>query len=127
MIKLYGRKGCHSSIKAITWLKKHNLKINKISISKISRDDLITVLSFTEKGIDGVVKHTSKSGSEIKDKLNKLQEMNFNAAIEYIQLNPDLLHTPIVLEGDRCLVGYNGEEIRQFLPVSYRSRKYYSK
>jgi regulatory protein spx len=40
----------------------------------------------------------------------------------YSQENPELLKTPLILEGNKLLVGYNKEQIRIFLPKIYRRK-----
>ncbi|MFQ6324169.1 ArsC/Spx/MgsR family protein [Lactococcus garvieae] len=48
--------------------------------------------------------------------------MILNEAINYIKVNPDFLRSPIIIEKDKVLIGYNPEQIRMFLPKEYRRK-----
>lgn len=126
MILLYYRKRCTSSLKAIKWFKKYKLDIHIKTIGQISREEIITALGSTDKGISELVKHPNHGSKEDACKIRLMKTMLLSEAIDYIKVNPDLLRSPIIIEKDKVLIGYNPDQIRMFLPKEYR-RKFLGK
>lgn len=122
MIRLYYRGNCGSSRRAIEWFEKYSLQVEKIKIDQITKKDLINLLSFTDEGMQGVVKRAEKSNSITRKSLNKLINMTFNEAIEFLLYHTNLLQTHIILEGKNILTGYNEDDIRKLSPREYRRR-----
>ena len=120
MISLYYRPRCSSSIKAIDWFKKYKIDICLKSPNLISREELITVLSSTDKGIFDVIRQVGRASDEDKDKIHSMNKMTLNQAIEFIKINPELLKSPIIIKKNKVLIGYNADQIRMFLPKAYR-------
>lgn len=120
MIKAYYRGSCNSSKQAFLWFKKHGIEIEKIRMSKISKEVLIKTLSLNDKGIDGIVKRKSKISKDNKEQLSKIESMTINEALDYLIINSQLLQTPIITGKNKALVGFNIDDIRQFLPKEYR-------
>lgn len=122
MTKLYHRISCSSSQKIFLWFKKYNVSVETYTIRSITKVDLINVLSLTNEGIVEIIKQRNQSNEEVKEKLKRLEEMNFNDAIDYLLQNTDLLRTPITLDKNKYMIGYHVEEIRKFMPKEYRKR-----
>lgn len=120
MIHLYRTPQCSSSPKAIQWFKRYRLDVCVQSIGKISREELITVLASTDKGIPDLLKHTSCLKDDGTTRFQLLNTMTLNQAINYIKINPALLKSPIIIDKNKVLIGYNPEQIRMFLPKDYR-------
>lgn len=91
-------------------------------MGQISREDIITVLASTDKGISDLVKHPSHGSEEDSSKIRLMQSMSLNEAIDYLKVNPNLLRSPIIIEKEKVLIGYNPEQIRIFLPKVYRRK-----
>lgn len=123
MITLYYRGSCNSSQRALAWFESNKIKVNIKKMSSITEKDLITLLSLTNKGIEEIVKGSSKCSPETNLKISKLYEMTLNEGICYIRKNYDILQSPIILEKNKFLIGYNVDEIRKFIPRSYRVNK----
>lgn len=120
MIILYFKIKCSSSRKAHKWFNKFGIPINSIPINKISKKDIIHILAITDKGIDGIIKRPVGNNSKISTDISRLENLNFNDAINYLKTHPELLKTPIIIENNKILIGYNINEIRKFLPRTYR-------
>jgi regulatory protein spx len=123
MLKIYSRRKCSSSQLSLLWLRRYKISFQAHGLEEICREDLIQILSFTEKGMDSIVKHHNRLGASLDKKFLKLQHLSFNAGVDYLVKNHELLRTPLLLDGNKCLIGYNGEEMRQFLPRAYRRKK----
>ena len=55
--------------------------------------------------------------SKVYKELNvNLDELPLTELLELFQQNPGLLKTPIIMDERRLQVGYNEDEIRQFIP-----------
>ena len=120
MLKVYYRSGCGSSRKFLCWAAQHNVSVAPRGVVSITREDMIHLLSLTTQGIKEVVKGRSSHNKEIMDKLQFLDSLSFNEGVDYLLRNTYLLKTPIVLDRQKLMIGYDREEIRQFLPRVYR-------
>lgn len=85
-------------------------------------EELITVLTSTDNGLDDLLRYPSKVKEEDLSKLLLIQKMPLNQAIDYIKVNPNLLKSPIMIEKNKVLIGYDPEQIRMFLPQKYRRK-----
>lgn len=120
MVKLYFRGGCYSSTKAMNWLKEYDIQVKMLHMNQISQKDLLQLLLQSENGFDDFLKNKMQMSSEMREKIDIFEQLSFNTAIAYILLNPDLLRTPIILAKNKYFVGYNRDELRQFISKEYR-------
>ena len=100
MITLYMSTSSASSRKARAWLNKYHL------------------LSLTENGTEDILSTRSQSFKQLKNKLN--EDLSLSKMVDLITQNPGLLKRPIIADDHRMQVGYNEEDIRQFLPRDIR-------
>ncbi|WP_213497108.1 hypothetical protein [Lactococcus formosensis] len=100
MIHLYYRQRCTSTPRAIEWFKSYGIKVCIRSSDQISREELITALSSTEKGFTDLLKYPNHLNDEEMSKMRLLKTLTLNQALEFIKVNPD--------------------QIRMFLPPEYR-------
>ncbi|MFQ6324131.1 ArsC/Spx/MgsR family protein [Lactococcus garvieae] len=122
MIHLYYRQRCTSSSKAIQWFKSYGIIICIRSSGQISREELIIALSSTDKGFTDLLKHPNHLNDEEMSKIRLLKTMTLNQGIDFIKVNPQLLRSPIIIERNKVLIGYNPDQIRMFLPKVYRRK-----
>ncbi|MFK4901010.1 ArsC/Spx/MgsR family protein [Lactococcus petauri] len=120
MIKVYIRIGCTSCYNTIDWFEKYKIKIKIIDINDITKRDLITALSYTTNGTRDLVKQRNRVTNKSRNKLKLLNEMNFNEGLCYLKSNTDILRSPIVLDKEKIVVGYNRDELRMFLSPEYK-------
>ena len=52
-----------------------------------------------------------------------MEDLSISTLIQLIEENPSLLRRPIILDGKRMQIGFNEDEIRAFLPRSYRKEE----
>lgn len=124
MIRIYYKKGCNSTKRALSWFEKYQIKVDMHNINKISKEDIIEILILNDKGIDGIVKNSSRISPKNRIRLNKIRKMNFNECIDYLTMNPKLLQTPIIIGKKKYLIGFDINKIRQFLPKKYRRKEF---
>lgn len=122
LIKIYYRTSCGSSQQAISWFKKHKLNIQQQQISQITRDDFFKILQLSDEGFTDIIKHPGKSDSVVDETMDYIESLSFNEAIGFLVTHTTILKTPIILDGENYLIGYNAEEIRKFIPKEYRQQ-----
>lgn len=122
MITLFLSPSCTSCRKARAWLLNHEVPFveHNIMTSPLSAQELQHILSLTENGTDDIISTRSK----IFQKLNlDVESLSISELIKLIEENPSLLRRPIILDAKRMQIGFNEDEIRAFLPRSYRQQE----
>ena len=122
MITLFLSPSCTSCRKARAWLLNHEVPFveHNIMTSPLSAQELQHILSPTENGTDDIISTRSK----IFQKLNlDVESLSISELIKLIEENPSLLRRPIILDAKRMQIGFNEDEIRAFLPRSYRQQE----
>lgn len=122
MVKVFYRSSCISSRQACLWLKEYNIPSENLKITGILKEDIIQLLTFSEHGFEDLLRRQSSINI---NKISHLQTMNFTEGVDYLLNNIDLLKTPIILAENKYMIGFNEDNIRQFLPKGYRNRVYY--
>lgn len=123
MIRLYTQSSCHSSRVARQWLEAHGIEFKEknFSVDSPTVQDLKRILSLTEHGVDDIISARSKDYPEIAP---KLPEMPLNEALKLLCDHPKLLRRPIIISDSKIQVGFNEDDIRQFIPRPVRRLKF---
>ncbi|MGM0215802.1 transcriptional regulator Spx [Enterococcus sp. AZ109] len=119
MIKLYTSPSCTSCRKAKAWLKESGLSFEERNIfsEPLTKNEIKEIISLTETGTEEIISTRSK----VYEKIDvDLDELSFNELVALIEENPGLLRRPIILDDKRLQVGYNEEDIHQFIPRKLR-------
>ncbi|MGO2698081.1 MAG: transcriptional regulator Spx [Enterococcus faecalis] len=119
MIKLYTSPSCTSCRKAKSWLIEQELPFEERNIfsSPLNKEEIKEILCLTETGTEEIISTRSK----VYEKLNvDFDELSFNELIELIEKHPTLLRRPIILDERHLQVGYNQDDIHQFIPREVR-------
>ncbi|XHV74603.1 Spx/MgsR family RNA polymerase-binding regulatory protein [Streptococcus dysgalactiae subsp. equisimilis] len=122
MVTLLLSPSCTSCRKARAWLVKHEVDFQEHNIitSPLSRDELMSILSFKENGTEDIISTRSK----VFQKLDiDVEELSISDLIDLIAKNPSLLRRPIIMDKKRMQIGFNEDEIRAFLPRDYRKQE----
>ena len=122
MVTLFLSPSCTSCRKARTWLRNHDVGFQEHNIitSPLSREELMSILAFTENGTEDIISTRSKVFQKLDVDVNELSVSNL---IDLISKNPGLLRRPIILDNKRMQIGFNEDEIRAFLPRDYRKQE----
>jgi regulatory protein spx len=107
-----------SEKKAVQWFNEHELSFDFIYKKELTTKIMIKILSLTDAGFDSVIVFHSNATLVYKRILAK-KKRDYLTSGEMIQLileYPRLLRSPIIFDDHRLLIGFNEEEIRQFLP-----------
>ncbi|MGG5314639.1 transcriptional regulator Spx [Enterococcus sp. AZ072] len=119
MIKLYVSPSCTSCRKAKAWLTEAGLDFIERNIfsEPLTKNEIKEILSLTETGTEEIISTRSK----VYEKLAiDFDDLSFNELVALIEKNPGLLRRPIMTDGKRLQVGYNEEDIHQFVPRKVR-------
>ena len=119
MIKLYGSASCNSCRKAKAWLEEQSLdfKERNIITDPLTKRELKEILSLTENGTEDIIATRSKVYQKFDFDLN---DLSFNELVGIIEENPGLLKRPIVIDETKLQIGFNEDEIHQFIPREVR-------
>lgn len=120
MIKLYYGISSASSRLALSWFKNQNIKVNSRRISHISKKDLYHILSLTENGFSDILKSEKRSNDKVQAMMKEFQGMGFSEAVDYLVQHPEMIRVPVILDENKIFIGYHSDEIRQFIPSTYR-------
>lgn len=117
MITIYTVSHCSSCRLAKKWLNNQGVEYKEISLLKegIDLKSLIKVLSLTERGVEDIISKDCKG----------YEELSLNELLDIIIKNPHLLRRPIIFDEKRLQVGYNADDIRQFIPRFVRQIEFY--
>lgn len=122
MILIYTVPSCSSCKKAEEWLRAHDLDYKEVNLltADIRPEEIMKILSLTDQGTEEIISKRSKAYARL--------DMNFdnvsvNTLINLIEENRTLLRRPLIVDDKRLQVGYNEDDIRKFLPRSFRRVK----
>jgi regulatory protein spx len=112
-----------STKKAKEWFVKNKIPYVERNLAKdpISLSELQKILRMTVDGTDEIIAKRSKVYKELNINLD---ELPLTELLELFQQNPGLLKTPIIMDEKRLQVGYNEDEIRQFIPRKTRKNQW---
>ncbi|MCF7923806.1 MAG: transcriptional regulator Spx [Candidatus Izimaplasma sp.] len=120
MITLYTSSSCSSCRKAKKWLDINKIPYKEKNIIgiKLTRNDIINMLKYSENGFEDIISTRSKvfKESEIEP-----DSMKFSELANFIIDNPTILKRPIIINDQIMQTGYNKDEIRAFIPRELRN------
>lgn len=122
MVTLYISSSCTSCRKAKAWMEENDIPyIERNIVSEPLKDNEIKkILQMTQEGTDEIISIRSKVYQELNVEID---EVPLRYLIGLIKQNPSLLKKPIILDEKRLQVGYNEDEIYQFLPRAQRTNQ----
>ncbi|AYG00586.1 ArsC/Spx/MgsR family protein [Lactococcus allomyrinae] len=128
MIKVYKRENSDKrAYKAVEWLESHQLPYKIITRKELTGELIKEILLVSDRGFDEImvsrfrVSHAHKLFYEKFD----FEKMTVNRLVHILLEFPELLRSPIIFDEKKILVGFNGDEIRKFLPRTHYGRKYF--
>ncbi|UYT10284.1 Spx/MgsR family RNA polymerase-binding regulatory protein [Lactococcus garvieae] len=121
MIKIYTTSSA-SSRKAIDWLVSHNLNFKEINWKShsMTMEEFFKILSLTEKGISEIISKKCLAYHTFSTSLNNL---TLEEVFMCVQAQKALLRVPLIFDEHHLQVGFNSDDIRQFIPREVRKVK----
>lgn len=123
MITLYYGTSDISSKRAKRWFEETGIEVQMKKVKEMSKEDLFQILLLSEKGFSDILKNNNRMNNPTGELLKKCQAMSFNEALEFLLKHLELLRIPLAFDDCRLMIGFNDDEIRQFIPQSYRKMK----
>ncbi|MBN2503786.1 MAG: transcriptional regulator Spx [Bacilli bacterium] len=123
MITLYTSSSCSSCRKAKRWLEENQIPYKEKNIIgiRLTRDDIINMLKYSDNGFEDIISTRSKI---FKESNLEPEEMRFGELADFIIDNPTVLKRPIIINDKIMQTGYNEDEIRAFIPRKFRECVY---
>ena len=118
-VTIYTQSSCSSSRKALKWLKENNIVYTekRITSQPLTLAEFKNILSMTEDGTDEIIAINS---NDFKNLDVDIEQLSIQQLYELIQKHPRMLRSPILLDEKRIQIGYNGMDIRRFIPRKIR-------
>ena len=119
MITLYTSSSCSSCRKAKKWLDNNRIPYKEKNIIgiKLTRNDIINMLKYSENGFEDII---STRSNVFKESEIEPDSMKFSELANFIIDNPTILKRPIIINDQIMQTGYNKDEIRAFIPREIR-------
>jgi regulatory protein spx len=119
MVTLYTSSSCSSCRKAKKWLEENKIPFKEKNIVgiRLTRDDIINMLKYSENGFEDIISTRSKI---FKEQPLDTEDMKFGELADFIIDNPTVLKRPIIVNDKIMQTGYNEDEIRAFIPEKFR-------
>lgn len=120
MITIYTSHNSNSSRKAKAWLRKYQLPFieQNVFTAPLSYTAFKEILARTENGTTDIISTRSKAYRQLKPLLD--DDLSLRQLYDLIRDYPVLLRRPLIIDERRLQIGYNVDDIRQFLPRKIR-------
>jgi regulatory protein spx len=111
--------GCRSTKKARKWMINNQIPFVERDMTEepLTVHELQEILQLTTDGTDDILSKRSLPYQTMNIDFDHLSLLEL---LEMIHQHPRLLKSPLIVENKKLQVGYNEEEIRQFLPRKVR-------
>lgn len=98
-------------------MEEHHLEYREIKLGKnfFTEKDLMKILSLTENGFDDLLSKRSTAFKKI-EKSYEEGTLPSKFIIEVILNNPEMMKFPIIHDDVHLQIGFNSDDIRQFIP-----------
>lgn len=119
-LTIYGY-SCASTRKAKKWLTNHNIPFVYRDIIKrpLNERELQAILRLTEDGTDDIISKRSNIYRELNIDLDTIP---LKELYELIYQYPKLVRQPIILGQQKLQIGFDKDNIRQFIPREDREK-----
>lgn len=117
MLKIFVKTSCGSSRMAKKWLDQIHIDYKEQQIRRMTREELIHIVSLSEFGFEELMVGKTARAKNARAFIMKL---SFNQAIDFLLENPTVLRSPLIVGDTKLQIGYNDQEIRQFIPREKR-------
>ncbi|EXJ22889.1 Arsenate reductase [Alkalibacterium sp. AK22] len=120
MVTLFTTPSCTSCRKAKAWLEEYDIPYTEKNMTHepLELNEIRSIMRMTEEGTEDIISKRSKAFKELDIDLDDLSMLEL---FELIRENPTLIRRPILLDDKRLQIGYNEDEIRQFVPREVRA------
>ncbi len=102
---------CTSCRKTKKWLNANSVEFNERHIFRETPtfEEMMHLLSMTNEGIDEILATRSQTFKDLKINVD---DMTLSEVVKLLVDNPKLLRRPILTDGEKLVIGYNPEGLR---------------
>lgn len=124
MLKVFVQKSHVSCKKLLNWLDEQGFEYEARYIDKepLSLKELLSVLKFTENGFEDILSYRSLQ-SHLKLTDRDIETLSIKELGILMVENPSLIKKPIVIRGEKIIVGYDKTQVYTLIPKEIRSRQ----
>lgn len=121
-VTIYGL-GCRSTKKASKWMIHNQVPFVERNMMEepLTVGELQELLRMTTDGTDDIISKRSLPYRTLDIDFDKLSLIEL---LEIVHQHPRLLKSPLIVDNKKLQVGYNEDEIQQFLPRKIRKRRW---
>lgn len=101
------------------WLSDNHLEFRSMKYTDLSPKDLTPILKLTEHGFQDIIIEGDKT-KEILNKSSITDTISFSKLLPFLIQHPSILKSPIIFDECHLQIGYNKDDIRQFIPRERR-------
>lgn len=124
MIKIITKNRSSSAESAKKWLKQQGIEFEEVNVSRaphrLERKNIIDILKLSNNGFSDILVSKKNIPEFFLLYFNNFEELSFDQAVALFLKFPSILHTPIIFDDSHVQIGFNREEIRQFIPSTKR-------
>jgi regulatory protein spx len=119
MVNLYTTPSCASCVKVKKWFKEHQIDFveHNMFVKKLTRADIDLMVKNSENGFEDII---STKSNVFKQYNIDFDTIKYQDLVDIIIENPSILKRPIIIDDKRFQVGYNSDDIREFVPMELR-------
>ncbi|KRM58564.1 Spx/MgsR family RNA polymerase-binding regulatory protein [Secundilactobacillus malefermentans] len=119
MLKFYYNANTPSKRKALKWLDDNEIQYEtrNINFKPLDEEEITHIMHLSEEGTDQIISKRSKIMQNLHVALSKL---SFNGVVKLIKENQGILKSPILMENDKLMSGFDSEQARMFIPPKKR-------
>lgn len=119
MLKIYTTPSCSSCNKVKKWFLEHHIEFveHNMFVKKLTKDDIENMVKNSENGFEDII--STKSNYFKTNKLD-FDKLTYQELVNIIIENPSVLKRPIIIDDSKFQVGYNADDIREFVPLELR-------
>ncbi len=115
MAKMYGIPNCDTIKKAKRWLEKNQIAYDFHDYKKLGVDANFLAAMITEHGVDVIVNKRGTTFRKLSDE--EKQALNSETALDLLTHNPSMIKRPILVVGEKSLVGFKESEYQALFGV----------
>lgn len=95
------------------------MQFKKIKYKDLSQNNISHILSLTERGFDDIIIDGNKT-QELSENSSINDNVSFSVMASFILRHPEILKSPIIFDNRHLQIGYNKDDMRQFIPRNQR-------
>ncbi|AYG00207.1 ArsC/Spx/MgsR family protein [Lactococcus allomyrinae] len=117
VIKVYYSVGRKSATvrKLEKWFQMHQMEYQLLTFGSLTQKELLNILYLTDQGFSDIIRSKIKNPSLNKLLNQAIDKYTVPEMLDFLLEHHYLLKSPIAIKDHKLQIGYNEEELRQFI------------